>query len=179
VLTLPLPDANCFSFPTIASIFRTVGKTAVDQNSLDPLWPPWRYHCFWSRACWWSEHKMVKSAFWCFALLSAMVIDFELLGPTRASAASDCVTETDLVPPKGTRLIYKIDHATNRKCLYLTRIAPVTKVHRLSKPPIPREVRHLSESDQAALFLEFLRWKEKQSPLQDRANGTPKEPGYR
>jgi hypothetical protein len=122
---------------------------------------------------------MVKRASCCFALLSAMVIDFALLGPTTASAASDCVTETDLVPPKGTRLIYKIDHATNRKCLFLTRISPVSKLRRPSKPPIPRAARQLSESDQAALFLEFLRWKEKQSPLPDRANGTPREAGQR
>ena len=111
---------------------------------------------------------MVRGILSCFALLSAATA--ALLGPTTAPAAGACVTETTLVPPKGTRLIYKIDQTANRKCLYLTRISPATKTHRTSKPPSPREGWQLRESEQAALFLGFLRWKEEQSHLNDQAN---------
>jgi hypothetical protein len=43
---------------------------------------------------------MVKRRFACFAVLSAATIGSALLEPTQASAAADCVTETNLYRPR-------------------------------------------------------------------------------
>jgi hypothetical protein len=101
------------------------------------------------------------------------------LGVNHALAADDCITESDLVPPTGTGWDYRIDRAANRKCWFLMKVrtaavAPQTRhppqrstLARLS--PEHRSVRNLSESEQAALFLEFLRRKEQQSAVNSNA----------
>jgi hypothetical protein len=125
---------------------------------------------------------MVRTALLCVALVSVGVS--LALGDSRASGADNCITESNLVPPKGSRWYYHVDHATNRKCWFLRTVttAPVTsetqrKLSRLelaSVPPEPEKIsttgqieprgKHkLSEAEQAALFLEFLRWKEQQN----------------
>jgi hypothetical protein len=126
------------------------------------------------------EHQMVKNALLCFALASTGVIGAALeLGVNYALAADDCITESNLVPPKGTRWDYRIDRAANRKCWFLIKVttAPVAPQTRRALPrstparvsPEHRSVRNLSESEQAALFLEFLRWKEQQSAVNSSA----------
>jgi hypothetical protein len=101
------------------------------------------------------------------------------LGVNYALAADDCITESNLVPRKGTRWDYRIDRTANRKCWFLMKVttAPVAPQTRrplprstLARvPPEHRSVRNLSESEQAALFLEFLRWKEQQSAVNSNA----------
>ena len=71
---------------------------------------------------------MVKNAFLCFALASIGVIGAALeFGVNNASAADDCITESNLVPPKGTHWDYRTDRAANRKCWFLVKVttAPV------------------------------------------------------
>ena len=134
---------------------------------------------------------MVKNALLCFALVSTGMTDAALaLGVNRATAADDCVTESNLVPPKGSRWNYYIDRKTNRKCWFLMKLttAPAAPQMRHTLPrstvatvsPEHREpstssqtaqsgTRKLSESEQAALFLQFLRWKEQQGSTNNRA----------
>jgi hypothetical protein len=51
-------------------------------------------------------HMMVRSALW-FALISTGVIGAALgLGAHNASAADDCITESNVIPPKGSRWRY-------------------------------------------------------------------------
>jgi hypothetical protein len=117
------------------------------------------------------EHKMVKNALLCFVFVLTGTI-----GADHASAGDDCITESKLVPPKGSRWYHHIDRATNRKCWFLMKATttPAAAPARVTVSPEHREPspagqtglrskRKLSESEQAALFLEFLRWKEKQS----------------
>jgi len=127
---------------------------------------------------------MVTRALLCFALVSTGMIGGALgAGADNASAADDCVTESNLVPPKGSRWYYHMDHATNRKCWYIAALA--------SAPVAPRTVRtsvraepvraarpgkhERSESEQAALYLEFLRWKEQQGAADSRAAAPSQE----
>jgi hypothetical protein len=121
---------------------------------------------------------MVKNALLCFALASIGVIGAALkLGVNYALAADDCITESNLVPRKGTRWDYRIDRTANRKCWFLMKVttAPVAPQTRRPLPrstlasPEHRSMRNLSESEQAALFLEFLRWKEQQSAVNSNA----------
>jgi hypothetical protein len=145
---------------------------------------------------------MVRSAL-CFALISSSMIGAALcLGANNAPAAGDCITESNLVPPKGSRWDYDIDRATNRKCWHIVplstaRAAPPTqRTSARSGSGQTRRSKHqvreseqaavtqlatvrstagqtsqsgkpsLSESDQAALFLEFLRWKERRRAVE-------------
>jgi hypothetical protein len=141
--------------------------------------------------------EMVRSAL-CFALISVGIIGAALgLGAHNASAADDCITESNVIPPKGSRWHYDVDRATNRKCWHIVALStashtPNTQrtsarsalgltvsskhqvresgqaaVTRRSRPP-------LSESDQAALFLEFLRWKEQQGTANSGAVEPPR-----
>jgi hypothetical protein len=123
---------------------------------------------------------MVKNAFLCFALASIGVIGAALeFGVNNASAADDCITESNLVPPKGTHWDYRTDRAANRKCWFLVKVttAPVAPQTRRPLPqstlarvsPEHRGMRNLNDSEQAALFLEFLRWKEQQSAVDSNA----------
>jgi hypothetical protein len=141
------------------------------------------------------EHKMVRNALICLALV---LVGVSLgLSANYASAADNCITETSLVPPKGSRWYYHIDRATNRNCLFLMKVttAPVTPEtrHKLSRLDLSRsspELRELSatgqtgqhhehklgEAEQAALFLEFLRWKEQQNGANSDAVGLLQRP---
>jgi hypothetical protein len=114
-----------------------------------------------------TEHKMTKKARCCLAFaLTASCAAFAL-GPDRASAANECVTESNLVPPKGFRWQFHVDRATNRKCWRMVALPP-PRLHRPSisfvrREAKPSEEHHFSESERAALYLEFLRWKERHS----------------
>jgi hypothetical protein len=57
---------------------------------------------------------------------------------------------------------------TRRPLLQTRRWLPRSTLARVS--PEHRSVRDLSESEQAALFLEFLRWKEQQSAVNSNAS---------
>jgi hypothetical protein len=83
-----------------------------------------------------------------------------------SGAAVECITEPKYDPPEGRHWYYHIDRATDRKCWYLMALAPETPpaTAALSQRASARSPlsQTLSESDQAALYLEFLRWKEQQ-----------------
>jgi hypothetical protein len=120
---------------------------------------------------------MVKNALLCFVLASIGVIG-AALGVNYALATDDCIMESNLVPPKGTHWDYRIDRAANRKCWFLMKVtaAPVAPQTRRMPRSTPARVapehlgmRNLNESEQAALFLEFLRWKEQQSAVNSNA----------
>jgi hypothetical protein len=138
-----------------------------------------------------TEHKMTNHARLCFALAFTATSAALGLGVERVSAADDCVTESNAVPPKGYHWQFRIDRATNRKCWRMVALLPhphrppvpsagaATKpsdahhffVRAATKPndehrasvrgaSTPSDEHRLSESERAALFLEFLRWKE-------------------
>jgi hypothetical protein len=130
---------------------------------------------------------MVTRALFCLTLVSAgMTGGAFAAGANNASAADDCITESNLVPPKGSRWYYRIDRTTNRKCWYIAASAsgPTTprKVHVSVHSDLGLTGRHgnreRSESEQAALFLEFLRWKEQQGAADSRA-GEPSQEASR
>jgi hypothetical protein len=128
---------------------------------------------------------MVKNALFCLALFSAGVVGASLeAGVNDAAAADDCITESNLVPPKGSRWSYHMDRATNRKCWFLMKVTPAAAQTPLltvarvpperRKPSISgqngqRSTRKLSESEQAAMFPEFLRWKEQHNAVNSSA----------
>jgi hypothetical protein len=120
---------------------------------------------------------MVKNALFCSALVFTGMIGAALgLGANYASAADDCITESNLVPPKGNRWYYHIDRATNRKCWHIAPIAaapaaahPQRASARSEPGQTARGNHQLSESERAALFQDFLRWKEQQSAMNSRA----------
>jgi hypothetical protein len=127
---------------------------------------------------------MVTRALLCFALVSTGMIGGALgAGADNASAADDCITESNLVPPKGSRWYYHIDRAANRKCWYIAALARAPAVPRTAHAAVraepvraARPSKHeRSESEQAALFLEFLRWKEQQSAANSRAAAPSQE----
>jgi hypothetical protein len=130
-----------------------------------------------------AEHKMVTRALLCFALVSTGMIGGALgAGADNASAADDCMTESNLVPPKGSRWYYHIDRATNRKCWYTALASapaapcPARAAVRAKTVQAVRASKHeRSESEQAALFLEFLRWKEQQSAANSRGAAPSQE----
>jgi hypothetical protein len=136
------------------------------------------------------KYTISMRALLCISLVSASMIG---LGVSYASAADDCITESKLAPPKGSRWAYHTDRATNRKCWFLMKvtIAPVVSQTRRALPqftvarvsPEQRETsnagqtgyrgkRKLSESEQETLFLEFLRWKEQRSAVNSDATET-------
>ena len=134
---------------------------------------------------------MVKNALFCLALVSTGVVGASLeLGVNYASAADDCITESNLVPAKGSRWYYHIDHAKNRKCWFLMKVttAPATPQTRRTLPRSDlartspelgeqstagqtgeRGKHKLSEAEQATLFLEFLRWREQRNAVHSNA----------
>jgi hypothetical protein len=130
---------------------------------------------------------MTNPARLCFALAFIATSAALGLGADGVSAADNCMTESSVVPPKGYAWQVRIDRATNRKCWRIVALPPhphhppvpsvgaATKPsqehhldeHRLSvrstnKPSQEHHLdeHHLSEAERAALFLEFLRWKE-------------------
>jgi hypothetical protein len=115
---------------------------------------------------WAREHSMQKNAASYLALLSIGVIASLGPGVNAVSAADDCVTESNLVPPKGSHWQYRIDRATGRKCWHIVASASHTdRASELSQTG-QKDRRRLSDSRQAALFSEFLRWKERQETVQ-------------
>jgi hypothetical protein len=109
-------------------------------------------------------HMMVRSAL-CFALISTGVIGAPFgLGASNASAADDCITESNLVPPKGSRWYYHVDRATNRKRWRIGPSATLPAAPRTQYMSARSELGQtgpsahvLGQSEQAALFIEFLR----------------------
>jgi hypothetical protein len=99
---------------------------------------------------------MVRSAI-CFALISTATIEAALcLDAHDASAADDCITESNVIPPKGSRWHYDVDRATNRKCWHIVSTAPHTpNTQRASARAAPgltvRSKHQASESGQAAV----------------------------
>jgi hypothetical protein len=151
-------------------------------------------------------HEMVRSALR-FALISAGMIGAALgLGAHNASAADDCITESNVVPPKGSRWHYDVDRATNRKCWHIVALSTASHTPNTKRTSARSAVRSknqvsesgraavtqrttvgstagqtaqrgrppLSESDQAALFLVFLRWKEQQGTANSHAVEPPR-----
>jgi hypothetical protein len=120
---------------------------------------------------------MVKWVLFCFALVFAGMVGAPFgLGASNASAADDCITESNLVPPKGSRWYYHDDRATNRKCWHIGPLATLPGAPHTQRMSVRSELgqtgpsaRVLGKSKQAALFNEFLRWKEHQSTLTNRA----------
>ena len=127
---------------------------------------------------------MVTRALLCFALVSTGMIGGALgAAADDASATDDCITESNLVPPKGSRWYYHIDRATDRKCWYIAALASAPAAPRKARASVraepvraARPAKHeRSESEQAALFLEYLRWKEQQSAANSRAAAPSQE----
>jgi hypothetical protein len=110
------------------------------------------------------EHSMQKNA---ASYLALLFIAIAWLGPGAkgVSAADDCITASNLVPPKGSRWQYRIDRPTGRTCWHIVASAPDTdRAPELSQTG-QKDRRRLSDSRQAALFSEFLRWKERQDTV--------------
>jgi hypothetical protein len=111
------------------------------------------------------EHSMRKNA---ASYLALLFIAIASLGPggSGVSAADDCITASNLAPPKGTRWQYRIDGATGRTCWRIVASALHTgRAPELSQTG-QKDRRRLSDSRQAALFSEFLRWKDRQDTVQ-------------
>jgi hypothetical protein len=119
------------------------------------------------------EHRMSMRVLLCVPVISAGMVAAALtLDANAALAAVECITEPNREPPEGGHWYYHVDRATDRKCWYLQALIPGTSdapgavpqhvsarpaaapAARRSKPP-------MSESEEAALYLEFLRWKQK------------------
>jgi hypothetical protein len=124
------------------------------------------------------EHRMSMRVLFCVAVISAGMIGAALaFGANPAAAAVDCITEPNRDPPEGSHWYYRVDRATDRKCWYLRALMPGTPQvtaaetqHASARPPAAPTARRgkapLSESEEAALYLEFLRWKEQQRTTQ-------------
>jgi hypothetical protein len=101
--------------------------------------------------------EMVRSSL-CFALISVGIIGAALgLGAHNASAADDCITESNVIPPKGSRWHYDIDRATNRKCWHIVALSiasHASNTQRTSPRSTPglavRSKHQVSESGQVA-----------------------------
>jgi hypothetical protein len=103
-------------------------------------------------------HEMVRSALR-FALISTGMIGAALgLGAHNASAADDCITASNVVPPKGSRWHYDVDRATNRKCWHIVALSTAShtpNTQRTSARSAPgltvRSKHQVSESGRAAV----------------------------
>jgi hypothetical protein len=131
---------------------------------------------------------MAQNALLCLALVTGVVGGSLQLGVNHARAADDCITESNLAPPKGSRWHYHIDRATNRKCWFLMKLptapeavqtrrtlltvgraSPQHREQSAAGQTGQRGKHKLSEAEQAALFHEFLRWKEQQGAVNSNA----------
>jgi hypothetical protein len=128
------------------------------------------------------EHQMAMRALLCVPVTAVGMIGAALaLGTGTASAAVECITEPNREPPEGSHWYYRYDRANDRKCWYLRALIPGTApapvpaataerpraaVHAAAAPAAQRSKPPLTESDEAALYLEFLRWKEQQRTAQ-------------
>ncbi len=116
----------------------------------------------------------------CVPVISAgMIVAAIALEANTAVAAVECITEPNREPPEGSHWYYRVDRATDRKCWYLRALiqgtraqAPAAVTQRAStRPAVAPPTRaarasRCSESEEAALYLEFLRWKEQQRSAQ-------------
>jgi hypothetical protein len=111
------------------------------------------------------------------AISAGMIVAALALDANNASATVECITEPYRYPPAGSHWYYRVDRATDRKCWYLHALIPGSadkpaavpqrastrpaagQTARRGKPP-------MSESEVAALYLEFLRWAEQQRSAQ-------------
>jgi hypothetical protein len=125
------------------------------------------------------ELSMSMRVLLCVPAISAgMMVAALALEANTAVAAVECITEPNREPPEGSHWYYRVDRATDRKCWYLRALiqgtpeAPAAMTQRASTRPAvaPQTVRRskppMSESEEAALYLEFLRWKEQQRSAQ-------------
>ena len=131
----------------------------------------------------------------CVPVISAGMIGAALTIAVRPAVAADCVAEPNRDAPPGQHWYYHLDHANDRKCWYLHATVPggaaeapakeLQSVHRRQVAPEPqrrqaapavelqrRQVAapqppaQRSEAEEAALYLEFLRWKEQRRDAQ-------------
>ncbi len=128
------------------------------------------------------------------AVGGAGVMGAGVLGADPAMAASECLGAPNRDAPAGSHWYYHMDRTADRKCWYLHATVgaadpptgalerPVERqVERAERPPVrpaarpmPRQAQAaadgarppMSESEQAALYLEFLRWREQQRSAQ-------------
>ena len=99
--------------------------------------------------------------------------------------AAECLGAPNRDAPAGSHWYFHVDRTADRKCWYLHATAaapepPTGAVERTERPvvrpavrPMPRQAQAadgarppMSESDEAALYLEFLRWREQQRGAQ-------------
>jgi hypothetical protein len=111
------------------------------------------------------------------AISAGMIVAAIALEANTAVAAVECVTEPNREPPEGSHWYYRVDRATDRKCWYLRALmpgpteppaaaAPQRASARPAVAPAVRRSKPMSESEEAALYLEFLRWKEQKRSAQ-------------
>ena len=124
------------------------------------------------------EPRMSMRVLLCIPAISAgMIVAALALEASTAVAAVECITEPNREPPEGSHWYYRVDRAIDRKCWYLraliqgTSEAPAAVTQRASTraavaPQTARRSKPMSESEEAALYLEFLRWKEQQRSAQ-------------
>jgi hypothetical protein len=118
------------------------------------------------------EHRMSMRIVFCVPVISAGMIGAALaIGGSPAVAAVECLTEPNRDPPPGSHWYYRGDRANDRKCWYLRTLPPGAAEAPAPAATAPRPVGErrsapLSESEEAALYLEFLRWKEQQRSAQ-------------
>ena len=112
------------------------------------------------------------------------VIGTAVIGAGPAMAA-ECLGAPNRDAPAGSHWYFHVDRTADRKCWYLHATAaapepPTGAVERTERPvvrpavrPMPRQAQAadgarppMSESDEAALYLEFLRWREQQRGAQ-------------
>jgi hypothetical protein len=126
------------------------------------------------------EYKMSKRFLFCVPPICSWMIGAGLGFGVHTAAAADCLAEPNRDAPEGLHWYYRIDRENDRKCWYLRTLmprppeSPAVEPQRAARP-VARPPAHtaaqrgkpaLSESDAAALFLEFLRWKEQQKGAQ-------------
>jgi hypothetical protein len=124
------------------------------------------------------EHCMSMRVVFCVSAICVSMIGATLAigaGAGSAVAAAECLTEPNRDPPPGSHWYYRGDRTNDRKCWYLRALPAGTAAASASAAEAPRPAvgqaaqrrrAPLSESDEAALYLEFLRWKEQQRTAQ-------------
>ncbi len=126
----------------------------------------------------------------CVPVISAGMIGAALTIAVRPAVAADCIAEPNRDAPPGQHWYYHLDHANDRKCWYLhatvpggaaeapamelqsvrrRQVAPEPQRRQAAPAPpaemqrqvaAPQRPAQRSEAEEAALYLEFLRWKE-------------------
>ncbi len=118
------------------------------------------------------------------SVIGASVIGAGVLG-TGPAMAAECLGAPNRDAPAGSHWYYHMDRTADRKCWYIHATVgaaepptgaverPVERAERPPVRPMPRQAQAadgarppMSESEQAALYLEFLRWREQQRSAQ-------------